>query len=109
VNYAFTRATFQDRVDLATPASPGVESVRPGDSLALVPAHRINAGVAYHPWAWLTLTLDARYVAPQFLRGDEVNRARPLPAYWVADAGADDACAEARRIRASQERHQQLV
>ena len=88
VNYAFTRATFQDRVDLATPASPGVESVRPGDSLALVPAHRINAGVAYHPWAWLTLTLDARYVAPQFLRGDEVNRARPLPAYWVADAGA---------------------
>ncbi len=88
LNYTFTRATFQDRVELATPVPPGVESVRPGDSLALVPPHRINAGVAYHPWTWLTLTLDARYVAHQFLRGDEVNGQRPVPAYWVADAGA---------------------
>jgi iron complex outermembrane receptor protein len=88
LNYAFTRATFQDRVELATPVLPGVESVGPGDSLALVPPHRINIGVAYHPWTWLTLSLDARYVASQFLRGDEVNQQRPLSEYWVADAGA---------------------
>src|SRR5207249_2298039 len=42
VNYAYTRATFQSRADLATPLPPGTETVRPGDRLALVPAHRIG-------------------------------------------------------------------
>jgi len=88
LNYTFTRATFQDHVELATPLPPGTESVRPGDSLALVPQHRINGGLAYRPWPWLTLAVDARYVGAQFLRGDEVNRQRALSAYWVANAGA---------------------
>ncbi len=88
LNYGLTRATFQDRVSLATPRPPGTEDVRPGDSLALVPLHRVNAGVAYHPWPWATVSLDVRYVSSQHLRGDEVNGQRPLPAYWVADVGA---------------------
>jgi iron complex outermembrane receptor protein len=88
VNYGFTRATFRDRAELATPVPPGTETVRPGDSLALVPRHRVNAGLAYHPWPWATLSLDLRYVSPQVLRGDEQNRQRPLDAYWVADVGA---------------------
>ena len=88
LNYGFTRATFQDRVQLATPLPPGTEEIRPGDSLALVPRHRVNAGLAYHPWSWATVSLDVRYVASQFLRGDEVNRQRPLSAYWVTDVGA---------------------
>jgi len=88
LNYGFTRATFQDRVLLATPRPPGTEEVRPGDSLALVPQHRVNAGLAYRPWPWATLSLDLRYVSSQYLRGDEVNRQRPLSAYWVADVGA---------------------
>jgi outer membrane receptor protein involved in Fe transport len=88
LNYGFTRATFQDRIQLATPLPPGTEEIRPGDSLALVPRHRVNAGVACHPWSWATLSLDVRYVTSQFLRGDEVNRQRPVSAYWVADVGA---------------------
>ena len=88
LNYAFTRATFQDRAELATPLPPGVETVRPGDSLALVPQHRINLGAAYHPWPWATLSLDVRYVGSQFLRGDEVNRQPKLPGYWFAGLGA---------------------
>ena len=88
LNYTFTRATFQDSAELATPLPPGVETVRPGDSLALVPRHRINAGAAYHPWPWATLSLDVRYVSSQFLRGDEVNRQRPLADYVVVGAGA---------------------
>jgi iron complex outermembrane recepter protein len=88
VNYTFTRATFEDAAQLATPLAPGVESVRAGDSLALVPRHRLNAGAAYHPWPWATLSLDARYVSQQFLRGDEANRQRPLADYVVVDAGA---------------------
>lgn len=88
VNYAFTRATFRDTTELATPLPPGTQTVRPGDSFSLVPEHRINAGLAYHPWPWATLSLDARYGGAQFLRGDEVNRQRPLPAYVVVNAGA---------------------
>jgi outer membrane receptor protein involved in Fe transport len=88
LNYAFTRATFQEGVELATPLPPGQQTVRPGDSLALVPRHRLNAGVLYRPWPWLTLSADARYVGSQVLRGDEANRHAELPAYWVANVGA---------------------
>jgi iron complex outermembrane receptor protein len=86
-NYAFTRATFQDTTQLATPLPPGTQTVHRGDVFSLVPQHRVNAGLAYHPWPWATLSLDARYVGSQFLRGDEVNRQRPLPAYVVVNAG----------------------
>jgi outer membrane receptor protein involved in Fe transport len=88
LNYTFTYATFRDRVELATPLPPGAETVRPGDSLALVPRHRLNGGLVYHPWPWLALSADARYVGAQFLRGDEANDHRPLSAYWVTNAGA---------------------
>ena len=88
LNYTFTRATFQDQVELFTPVPPGSETVRPGDSLALVPRHRLNGGLVYRPWPWLALSADARYVGAQFLRGDEVNRQPTLSAYWVANAGA---------------------
>ncbi len=88
LNYAYTEATFEDRVvNLATPLPPGNETVRAGRSFALVPRHRINAGLAYRPWPWIRLALDARYVSDQFLRGDEANRQGPLPAFWVIDAG----------------------
>jgi len=88
VNYTYTEATFENRiVDLATPLSPGTETVRAGGSFALVPRHRVNAGATYRPRPWIGLSLDARYVSDQFLRGDEANRQRPLPAFWVLDAG----------------------
>jgi iron complex outermembrane recepter protein len=87
LNYAYTEATFEDRVDLATPLPPGGQTVAAGRSFALVPRHRVNAGLIYRPWPWLGLSLDARYVSSQFLRGDEVNRQAPLPGFWVMDAG----------------------
>jgi len=88
LNYAYTSATFQEAVQLATPLPPGVESVASGSSFALVPAHRINASVVYRPWPWLTLSLGGRYVSSQFLRGDEANRQPKLPAYSALDGGA---------------------
>jgi len=88
VNYAYTRATFQDRVELATPLPPGLETVPAGSSLTMVPRHRVNAGLAYRPWSWLTLAVDARWVSSQFLRGDDANRQPPLPGYWVTNGGA---------------------
>ena len=88
LNYAFTRATFQSRAELATPVPPGTENIQPGDRLPLVPEHRINLGVDYRPWPWLQLTLGAGWVSSQFLRGDEVNQQRPLAPYWFTHGGA---------------------
>ena len=85
LNYAYTSATFQESTELATPLPPGLESVPAGSSFALVPQHRINVGVAYRPWPWLTLALAGRYVSSQFLRGDEANTQPKLPAYSVLD------------------------
>lgn len=87
LNYAYTEATFEDRMDLATPLPPGSQTVGAGRSFALVPRHRVNAGLTYRPWPWLGLSLDARYASSQFLRGDEANRQAPLPGFWVMDAG----------------------
>jgi len=87
VNYAYTRATFRNTVELATPIAPGTEVVPAGNSFALVPKHRLNFGLAYHPWPWATLSLGVVRVSSQFLRGDEANTQAPLPAYWVANAG----------------------
>jgi iron complex outermembrane recepter protein len=86
-NWSYTRATFQDRVELATPQPPGVELINPGDSLSLVPQHRATAGLAYHPTRQSTISFDVHYVDSQFMRGDEANHARPLPSYWFANAG----------------------
>jgi outer membrane receptor protein involved in Fe transport len=88
LTYAYTRATFESSAELATPVPPGIETVRAGDSLTLVPRHRISAGLSYRPWSWATFSVDAHHVGEQFLRGDEVNRQRPLSAYTVLDLGA---------------------
>ena len=70
------------------PVPPGTETVQPGNTLPLVPEHRIHVGVDYRPWPWLQLTLGAGWVSSQFLRGDEVNRQRPLDPYWFTQGGA---------------------
>ena len=85
-NYTFTRATFQQRAELATPLT-GTETVKPGDLFSLVPEHRVNVGVAYHPRRWATLSLDFGYVGSQFLRGDEANHQRPLDGYTFVNLG----------------------
>ena len=87
LNYAFTRATFRQQVELATSLPPGTETVPAGSTFGMVPNHRLNLGLAWHPWPWATVSLGAAYVSAQFFRGDEANTQRPLPAYWVANAG----------------------
>jgi iron complex outermembrane recepter protein len=92
--YTYTRATFRDSVELATPrrtegclTATCTEQVRAGNDLPLVPRHRLNAGVDYRPWPWLTLSLTGAYVGEQRFRGDEANAAAPLAAYVVMNAG----------------------
>jgi iron complex outermembrane receptor protein len=87
LNYTYTRATFRNTVELATPLPPGIETVPTKSSFPLVPNHRLNVGAVYHPWSWLTLSLGMSYVGPQFLRGDEANEQARLPSYVVVNGG----------------------
>jgi iron complex outermembrane receptor protein len=94
LGYTYTKATFRSAVDLATPrqtagcvASPCTELVRKGNDLPLIPNHRLNAGLDYHPLSWLTLSLIGAFVGEQRFRGDEANVADPLKGYVVLNAG----------------------
>ena len=89
-NYGFTAATFQTSAVLATGRAPGNEAVVPGDRIPMIPAHRVNSGLSLPaPGDRMRLRLDARYVGPQYLRGDEENVERRLSDYAVVDASLD--------------------
>ena len=89
-NYGYTVASFRTTAVLATGRPPGNETVTPGDRIPMIPAHRANAGISL-PLARerVRARLDARYVGPQYLRGDEANAERRLPDYTVADAALE--------------------
>jgi outer membrane receptor protein involved in Fe transport len=90
VNYTYTQATFEVDTALATPrltagcvTTPCTQLVRKGDEIPLIPTHRLNVSIDYHPMSWLTLSLTGSYVGQQWLRGDEANQERPLSDYFV--------------------------
>lgn len=89
-NYGYTAASFRTTAVLQTGRPPGNETVMPGDRIPMIPAHRANAGLST-PLAGdrLRARLDARYVGPQYLRGDEANVERRLPDYTVVDASLE--------------------
>ena len=88
--YAYTLATFQSDLVLATPRTPsGVENVQRGDQLPLVPNHVLNLEGRVRPFAWLTLSAGALFVSSQAFRGDEANVAPKLAPYWIFRAGAE--------------------
>lgn len=90
VNYTLTRATFRDNIALASPRTPGVlQQVDTGDVIPSTPSHRVNAGLRYHLYKWLALSLDLAYVGSQYLRGDEANTQSKLHSYVVLNAGLD--------------------
>jgi iron complex outermembrane recepter protein len=89
-NYGFTAATFETTAVLSTGRPPGNETVTAGDRLPMVPAHRLNAGASLPLLEGaLRLRVDARYIGPQYLRGDEENVEARLPDYAVADASVE--------------------
>ena len=90
LNYGYTVASFETTAVLATGRPPGNETVTSGNRIPMIPAHRANAGISV-PVAdgRMRVRLDARYVGPQYLRGDEQNVERRLPDYTVADASLE--------------------
>ena len=86
VNYTLTDATFGDDVELFTFANEDrVALVQKGDTLPLVPHHRVNGGVEFSLTSQWRLRLDGAYVGSQYLRGDEANQRGRLDAYFVAN------------------------
>ena len=89
-NYTLTRATFRNNIQLASPGTPGIpQQVEAGDDIPSTPSHRVNAGLRYYLYRWLTLSLDLTYVGDQFLRGDEANTKAKLDDYVILNAGLD--------------------
>ncbi len=87
--YAYTLATFESEVTLATPRSGGTEPVARGAELPMIPRHRVTLGGRWHVLPWLDLSAAARYVGTQRYVGDEQNVAPLLAAYAAVDAGAE--------------------
>jgi len=63
----------------------------------MIPKHRLNLGLSWHPWPWATISFGITYVSSQFFRGDEANTQRPLPAYWVMKRGLVEPAGAASR------------
>lgn len=86
-NYTLTDATFEDEAELFTFANEDrVALVQKGDTLPLVPVHRLNGGVEVYLTSQWSLRFDGAYVGSQYLRGDEANQRRRLDPYFVANA-----------------------
>ncbi len=93
-NYAYTRGTFQETLQIfsaranADPSSPlfGNNLVQPGDHLPSTPANTLRAGASFKLPAGLTAGLDIRYTGRQWLRGDEANETSQLPGYSITNA-----------------------
>jgi outer membrane receptor protein involved in Fe transport len=86
--YAYTRATFESDLTLATPRTAGgVEAVPRGAQLPLTPRHRLDLAARVRPVGGLTLEAGLLWVGSQFLRGDEANQASRLAPHAVARAG----------------------
>jgi outer membrane receptor protein involved in Fe transport len=91
-NYAYTRATFETAVTIASPiedlGGPGAgpdNTTHPGSRIPLVPEHVARAGATFVLPARFTTGADLRLTGPQWLRGDEANNTSPLGSYFTAD------------------------
>ncbi len=84
-NYGFTRAEYESFETLASPVEADGISIQPGDQIPGIPEHVVSAGIDYEIFPWWTLGTDARYVAGQYLRGDDHNRMAKTPSYATVD------------------------
>ncbi len=78
VNYTYTEAHFKSRF------VEGVgKVVEIGDSLPLVPKHRLGATIQFRPAPEWTLALTGLYVSTQVYLNDDPNAFPRLPGYFV--------------------------
>lgn len=87
--YAFTDATFQTPLTLASPDNPSADAaglihVRPGDRMPGVARQRLKLGITYQAPRW-RLGVDAVAASGRPLSGDEANLEPEVPGYVVAN------------------------
>lgn len=88
--WAFTRATFESELTLATPRTPsGMQTVHAGALLPMSPVHRAGVDARVRALRWLDVSAGVQVVGPQHYRGDEANEAPRLPAYATVHAGTE--------------------
>lgn len=88
--YAYSRATFEGDLVLATPRTPdSAETVRAGAQLPLTPNHHVRLEGRAAALPWLTISAGFEYVGSQYFRGDEANVAPKLAPYLLLRAGAE--------------------
>jgi len=81
VNYTYTEAQFRSTFNLSA-----TKTVQAGDSIPLVPNHRVSVTANLHPITGGTFSLTGLYVGPQFYLNDESNTQPRIPGYFVLNA-----------------------
>ncbi len=82
VNYTYTEAQFRSSFILGAGGS-NAQTIKVGDSFALVPKNRLSVTLTAHPTQEWSLSLNGLYVSTQFLQNDESNSKERLPGYFV--------------------------
>jgi iron complex outermembrane receptor protein len=86
VNYTFTEATFQsDQVlnPYFIGFNPYLEQVQKGDSLPMIPKHRLSVTGNFHPTPSWTISVMGLYAGSQFHINDEENAQPRVPGYFL--------------------------
>jgi len=89
VNYTFTEATFRSDLTLNpyfVGGNPFIEHVQKGDSIPMVPKHRLSVTGNNQPTPGWTVSLMGLYVGTQFNLNDEENAQPRLPGYFVLNS-----------------------
>ncbi len=91
-SYSYINATYLNALTLGS-NSPYADAngniyVSPGDTIPMVPHHRIKLLADYQVTPAFTIGGDVTIVSSQYYAGDNSNQFQQLPAYWVADLDA---------------------
>jgi iron complex outermembrane receptor protein len=93
-NYGFVNATFESAFTDPSDSNPAADAngntyVVPGDRMPSIPRSTAKFNLGYAATPLLHLALNATLESAQYLRGDEANLQKPLPAYYVFGAEAE--------------------
>ena len=89
-DYSFTDATYQTSYVESAGSNPAADAlgditIRPGDCLPGVPAHKLKFGASLHVTASWLIGGSGTYQSGQYLFGDDANLTPRLPGFVTAD------------------------
>ena len=87
-SYAYTEATYETRVTLASVTEADGVQVRPGNRIPGIPAHSLKVGGEIAVLSNLWLGADVVAASGSFLRGDDANRRDKTDGYAILNLSA---------------------